>query len=149
MNDEEIDDLIDQQSICRIAFKGADYPYIAPFQYVRIGGALYFHFTDYGRKMSLLGKDNRACVEIECYTKNMSEYRFVVLSGKLMVVTDPNQRERAMRKMSEQGKRKLSENFLAAHGLKPEHGWSSLVKNRSFVIVKLGDVIERVGLKSP
>jgi nitroimidazol reductase NimA-like FMN-containing flavoprotein (pyridoxamine 5'-phosphate oxidase superfamily) len=149
MNAAEIDQLVEEQSLCRIAFKGPEYPYIAPFQYVCMNNTLYFHFTDYGRKMSLLEKDDRVCVEIECYTKDLSRYQFVVLSGKLTVVTDSRERAKVARKMGEEGERKLSRNFLAAHGLKPEQGWPSLSQQKSFVIVKLGQVTERLGLKSP
>ena len=148
MNAVEIDQLVEEQSLCRIAFKGSEYPYIAPFQYICMNNTLYFHFTDYGRKMSLLEKDNRVCVEIECYTKDLSKYQFVVLSGKLMVVTDLRERVEAVKKMGEEGGRKLSRNFLAAHGLKPEKGWPSLSRQKSFVIVKLTKVTERLGLKS-
>jgi hypothetical protein len=65
--------------LCRIAFKGNKYPYMAPFQYVFMDGSIYFHFTDYGRKMRLLEKDKRVCVEIEKYKPDLSEYKFIVL----------------------------------------------------------------------
>jgi hypothetical protein len=50
MSEEEIDELLSEQTLCRIAFGGKNAPYIAPFQYVLIDGQLYFHFTDYGKK---------------------------------------------------------------------------------------------------
>jgi nitroimidazol reductase NimA-like FMN-containing flavoprotein (pyridoxamine 5'-phosphate oxidase superfamily) len=74
MESREIKNLIQNQILCRIAFKGTEYPYIAPFQYVYIKGTLYFQFTDYGKKMKLLEKDNRICVEIEKFQPNLSEY---------------------------------------------------------------------------
>jgi nitroimidazol reductase NimA-like FMN-containing flavoprotein (pyridoxamine 5'-phosphate oxidase superfamily) len=83
MSSDEVSELLDRERICRIAFKGAEFPYLAPFQYVRMGGALYFHFTDYGRKMRLLENDRRVCVGIESLEPDMSEYRFVVLRGEL------------------------------------------------------------------
>ena len=42
------------------AFKGVKYPYIPPFQHVMLDGVLYFHFTDYGKKMKLIEKDKHA-----------------------------------------------------------------------------------------
>ena len=54
MMKEEIDKLVREQMLCRIAFKGRESPYIAPFQYVVMDDRIYFHFTDYGRKMSFL-----------------------------------------------------------------------------------------------
>ena len=135
--------------LCRIAFKGDEYPYMAPFQYVLMNGTIYFHFTDYGRKMRLLEKDKRVCVEIEEYNPDLSEYNFVVLRGTLKVVTDPQERAMVIRRMAEEGKQKLSPNFLAAHGFKKEEGWSSFTPEKPLVIVKLENVAQEIGLKSP
>ena len=150
MDKPEIDKLINEQILCRIAFSGENAPYIAPFQYVLIDDQLYFHFTDYGRKIDLLKEGNLVCVEIEKYTQDLSEYRFVVLIGKLKLVTDPQEKARAIEKMAAAGKQKrLSSNFLVAHGFSKEAEWSSLTMNKHLVIVKLENVIEKIGLKSP
>jgi nitroimidazol reductase NimA-like FMN-containing flavoprotein (pyridoxamine 5'-phosphate oxidase superfamily) len=37
MSSDEVNNLLDQENICRIAFKGEEFPYMAPFQYIRIG----------------------------------------------------------------------------------------------------------------
>jgi len=149
MEKSEIEKLLQEQMLCRIAFKGDKYPYMAPFQYVLMGGFLYFHFTNYGKKMKLLEKEKRVCVEIEDYKPDLSEYNFVVLRGELEVVRDPQERAKAIKKMGKEGKQKLSTNFLAAHGFKKEEGWSSFTPERPVVIVKLKQVIEEIGLKSP
>lgn len=149
MDKKEIEKLVRDQMLCRIAFKGDQHPYIAPFQYAFINGSLYFHFTDYGKKMKLLEKDKRVCVEIERYRPDLCEYSFVVMRGKLKKVTDPKERTKAIEKMAEDGRKKLSPNFLAAHGLKKEDGWTSLNPRKPLVIVKLEDIAEETGLKSP
>ena len=149
MSDAEIAALIQHQTLCRIAFKGGAYPYMAPFQYVRMHGALYFHFTDYGMKMRLLERDARVCVEIEAYEPDLREYRFVVQRGTLRVVTDPEERAAVIRRMADEGRRNLSRNFLAAHGFSPEDGWSALSADRPLVIVKLDPAGQVIGLKSP
>ena len=77
MSKAEIDQLLSEQFLCRIAFRGKRAPYIAPFQYVFIDGVLYFHFTDYGRKMGLLEEGNAVCVEIERYTPNLRIKRVI------------------------------------------------------------------------
>ena len=148
MKKEEIKDLIHDGMICRIAFRGVKYPYIAPFQYVYMNGALYFHFTDYGRKIKLLEKDNRVCVEIEKIQPDLSEYNFVSLRGNLNVVVDPEERAKVISKLREDGEQKLSQNFLVAHGLNVKDGWSSFTPDKPFVIVKL-DIIEQIGISSP
>ena len=149
MDKSEIEKLIKEQVLCRIAFKGDKYPYMAPFQYVLMDGSLYFHFTDYGRKMKLLEKNKRVCVEIEEYRRDLSEYSFVVLRGTLRVVTDPQERTTVIKRMAEEGKQKLSPNFLAAHGFNKEEGWSSLSPEKPLVIVKLENIAQEIGLKSP
>ena len=149
MEKPEIEKLLRKQLLCRIAFKGDKYPYMAPFQYVYINGTLYFHFTDYGKKMKLLERGKRVCVEIEKYKPDLSEYSFVVLRGKLKVVTDQQERDKVIRKMAEEGKRKLSTNFLAAHGFKKDEDWSSFTPEKTIIIVKLEDIAQEIGLRSP
>ncbi len=149
MNKDEIRELLRGQTLCRIAFKGEEYPYMAPFQYLYHGGCLYFHFTNYGKKMKLIDRDNRVCVEIESYEPDLSEYSFVVLTGRLDYVTDEDERATVIRKMAEEGRRRLSERFLAAHGLDPEDGWSSLDPGKPLRIVKLVNIVGEIGLRSP
>jgi nitroimidazol reductase NimA-like FMN-containing flavoprotein (pyridoxamine 5'-phosphate oxidase superfamily) len=148
MNKNEIKSLIGGQFLCRIAFIGEEYPHIAPFQYAFLDGTLYFHFTDYGRKVNLLEKDKGVCVEIEEYKPDLNEFKFVVLKGKLEIVSGSSERERVIETMAEQGKRMLSENFLTAHGIKKEEGWSAFSSGKPFIIVKL-NAIKVSGLKSP
>lgn len=149
MEKPEIEKLLREQLLCRIAFKGGEYPYMAPFQYVFMDGSLYFHFTEYGKKMKLLERDKRVCVEIEKYKPDLSKYSFVVLRGKLKVVADRQERDKVIKMMAEEGKRKLSTNFLAAHGFKKGEDWSSFTPEKTMIIVKLDDIAQEIGLKSP
>jgi nitroimidazol reductase NimA-like FMN-containing flavoprotein (pyridoxamine 5'-phosphate oxidase superfamily) len=149
MNREEIQQLMREQFLCRISFRGEEYPYMAPFQYVVMNGALYFHFTGYGKKMRLLEEDSKVCVEIERYTPNLSEYSFVVLRGTLKEVEDRHERAEAISRLAEVGSKRLSESFLPAHGFEKEAGWAALSPDAHLVIVKLEKVVEEVGLKSP
>lgn len=149
MQKREMEKLIREQVLCRIAFKGDNYPYMAPFQYVFIDGFLYFHFTDYGKKMRLLERDRRVCVEIESYTPDLSKYSFVVLRGSLRLIKDPKERAKVIKRIAEEGKRKLSRNFLAAHGFQKYEDWSSFSPEKPLAIVKLEEIAEQIGLRSP
>ena len=150
MTKQELWKLIRRQRLCRIAFKGDIYPYMAPFQYVVFDDTLYFHFTDYGTKMKLIENDIRVAVEIEEYREDLSEYSFIVLRGTLKVVTDQQERAKALQKLSEEGEQKLSPNFLPAHGFKKEDSWSSLTQTYiSLVVIKLENILQEIGLKSP
>ena len=148
MKETEIEELIREQFLCRIAFKGDLQPYIAPFQYAYVKGILYFHFTDYGKKMSFFKQETPVCVEIERFTPNLSDYQFVVLTGKLRLVEDRLERKRAIEKMAEAGKKKLSPNFLVAHGFSKGSEWLNFSENQEILIIKL-EVTEKMGLKSP
>ena len=148
MTKREIEELIQRQILCRIAFRGKEHPYIAPFQYVTMNGTLYFHFTNYGRKMNMLEVDNRVCVEIESYSSDLKKYRFVTLRGRLEVVNDAEERTEAIIKLMKEGEKKLSRNFLVAHGFSRSLDWSSMNPEKPLVIVKLAEIVERVGLKS-
>ena len=97
MTKQEMWELIRRQRLCRIAFKGAEYPYMAPFQYVVLGGDLYFHFTDYVKKMKLIENEKQVRVEIEEYKEDLSDYSFIVLSGTLKVVSDQQERNIALK----------------------------------------------------
>jgi hypothetical protein len=149
MSEKEIDELINQQFLCRIAFISKDGPYIAPFQYVVMDGSLYFHFTDYGSKIGFLKESNKVCVEIEKYTPNLDEYSFVILKGYLENVVDRQEKKRAIKKMAEFGKANLSNRFLYAHGFDSQDGWSVFDDEQEFLIIKLGKVDYKKGLKSP
>jgi nitroimidazol reductase NimA-like FMN-containing flavoprotein (pyridoxamine 5'-phosphate oxidase superfamily) len=146
----EIDALIEEQFLCRIAFGGKLAPYIAVFQYVFANRYMYFHFTDYGKKMGFLEEGVPVCVEVEKYAPDLSMYSFVVLTGRLKLVTDPAEKAQAAAKMAQTAKqRQLSTNFLHAHGFAKTENWSALTSAESLVIVKLVDVSELSGLKSP
>lgn len=149
MNEKEIKKLISEQFLCRIAFRGEAQSYIAPFQYVVFDDTLYFHFTDYGKKMSFFKQGTPVCVEIERYTPNLSEYEFVVLTGKLKLVKNQKERKKAIIKMAEAGKQQLSSNFLVAHGFPKGSDWSEFTDDQPILIIKLDDVTEKIGLKSP
>jgi nitroimidazol reductase NimA-like FMN-containing flavoprotein (pyridoxamine 5'-phosphate oxidase superfamily) len=149
MKENEIEELIREQFLCRIAFKGDLQPYIAPFQYAYVNGILYFHFTDYGKKMSFLKQEPTVCVEIERYTSNLSEYGFVVLNGKLRLVDDHQERKTAIEKMAEVGKKKISANFLLAHGFSQGSDWTDFTADKPILIIKLDEVTQKIGLKSP
>ena len=150
MSETEVNELVEGQLLCRIAFKGKDAPHIAPFQYVQVSGQLYFHFTNYGKKVDLLEEGSPVCVEIEQYNQDLSEYSFVVLTGKLKIVVDTQERSLAIKRMVNTAKKKgLSENFLAAHGFPKEMGWDSLKDSAPITIVKLDPVTEIAGLRSP
>ena len=149
MSRKEIDDLIGEQFLCRIAFRGKDSIYVAPFQYVFMNKHLYFHFTDYGNKMAFFKEGTPVCVEIEKYSPNLSEYAFVILNGSLKLVEEEAERREVIQRMAETGSSKLSPNFLCAHGFESQRGWSAFNFQQPILILRLERVTSIKGLKSP
>ena len=89
MKKQEYDRLIEEEYICRIAFKGENHPYIAPFLYIFDGKFMYFLSTKYGRKVQYFKKDPYVTVEVEKYTPDLSNFAFVSIPGCLEEVQDP------------------------------------------------------------
>jgi nitroimidazol reductase NimA-like FMN-containing flavoprotein (pyridoxamine 5'-phosphate oxidase superfamily) len=149
MNQDELREVLRTQVLCRIAFNDVNYPYIAPFQYVFLNDVLYFQFTNYGRKMRLLKRDNRVCVEVESYTADLSQYNFIVIRGRLIEVTDSIERNNIINHIAQTGTARFSPQFLAAHGLHVEQTWTSYTADKPLLIFKLEQIAEMFGLKSP
>lgn len=118
---EEYDGLISEQFMSRISFKGEKYPKIKPFLYYFDGSYIYFLAARYGEKLQLLKENPNVTVEIEKYTEDMSDYKFVTLSGRLVEVEDEEDR-REVRKWFVRliEERDLSKNIMAALGHSPE-----------------------------
>ncbi len=93
MEKEEYDEVIKSNFMSRIAFNG-EYPYIAPFLYVFDEKYIYFLSTKYGKKIQRLQDNPKVAVEIEEYTPDLSEYKFVSLRGRIEEETDPHKKKR-------------------------------------------------------
>ncbi len=148
MKRKEYDAFIAQEYVSRIAFKG-DYPYIAPFLYVFDGQFIYFLSTKYGKKVELLDMNPQVAVEIENYSSDMSDYRFVTLRGRINEVDKTSEKLKVRQMFVDMIKKNnLSPNVLAALGHSPGDPLESLLKEERSAVWKLVDVQEIVALKS-
>ena len=148
MEKREYDRLIEEEHVCRIAFKGDKYPYVAPFVYVFDGRFMYFLSTKYGKKIEFFLKDPHVSVEVERYAPDLSSYRFVTLRGRLDEVGDPREKRRVRVGFVDLIRRKnLSRNVLLALGHSPDDPLDSIVEEERSLIWKLVDVEKIVGLK--
>ena len=148
MTRREYDELIDECYVSRIAFKG-EYPYIAPFIYVFDGDFIYFLSTRYGKKIELFRKNPHVAVEIEKYSQDLSDYKFVTLQGSIVEVDDEAQKRRVKEDFVELIRDKnISNQIMAALGHSPDDPLEYLVvEDRSFVW-KLADVKNITGIKN-
>lgn len=148
MEKGEYDRLIEDEHVCRIAFKGDKYPYIAPFVYFFDGRFMYFLSTKYGKKIEFFRIDPHVSVEVERYAPDLSSYRFVTLRGRLEEVGDPEEKRRIREGFVDLIRRRnLSRNVLLALGHSPNDPLDSIVEEERSLIWKLVDVQKIVGLK--
>ena len=149
MDKTEYDQLIREGYISRIAFRGEEYPYIAPFLYVFDGNFIYFLSTKYGKKIQLFQQSPNVAVEIEKFSTDLSNYTFITLQGHLKQIDDVTEDMAIRKKFVELIKNKnLSKNIVAALGHSPEEPIESIVTEKRSLIWKLVRVEDIVGLKN-
>lgn len=61
----EIDAIIQEVEVCRLAFAVAERPYIVPVSFGYDGRNLYFHTAEKGKKIECIEANNRVCFEME------------------------------------------------------------------------------------
>ncbi|HII83941.1 MAG TPA: pyridoxamine 5'-phosphate oxidase family protein [Methanobacterium subterraneum] len=148
MEKKEYDEFIGKQYVSRIAFKG-DYPYIAPFLYVFDGKFIYFLSTKYGKKVELIKSDPQVAVEIEKYSADMAQYRFVTLRGQIKEVTSEVEKIDVKERFVDMIREKdLSPNVLSALGHSPQEQPESILNEDKCNVWKLVNVKEIVALKN-
>jgi nitroimidazol reductase NimA-like FMN-containing flavoprotein (pyridoxamine 5'-phosphate oxidase superfamily) len=92
MSHKEMDELLRNQLLCRVTLNDRPYPYTLPMEYYFFGDTMYFHFTMTGKKMDLMRADPNVCVEVDWSNDDLSDYRSVVMRGRLVEVTDAAER---------------------------------------------------------
>jgi nitroimidazol reductase NimA-like FMN-containing flavoprotein (pyridoxamine 5'-phosphate oxidase superfamily) len=149
MEKKEYDRLIRGEYIARIVFKGEKYPYIAPFLYVFDGKYMYFLSTKYGIKMEYFRQNPNASVEVEKYSKDLSNYVFVVLSGRIVEVDDQHSKKYIRDHFVHLIKEKnLAKNIMIALGHSIKDPVEDLILEEKNMIWKLVDVEKIVGFKN-
>ena len=98
---EIIRDILEGNTVCRIALSYKDEPYVIPMNYGYNGKNIYLHCAPEGRKMDILKKNNRICFEITDSIKLKSAekacnfstlYRSVIGFGSAAEVFEPDEK---------------------------------------------------------
>lgn len=101
----EIDNIIRQCRVCHLGLSDGGEPYIVPLCFGYDGEALYFHSATEGRKIDIIRKNNRVCVEFDI-PGNMKEseqgckwgitYHCVIGFGTAQLLDDSEAKKRAL-----------------------------------------------------
>ena len=147
MGHREMDDLLKKQLICRISFNDQPYPYTLPMEYYYSGDVLYFHFTTTGKKMELLNKDPNVTVEIDWSNETLTDYKSIIIRGKLIPVDNPYERNTINLAMTSVVRNKAGIKSLLKLPTKTKGVDYLAASNIPLALLKL-DVKEMVGKKS-
>ena len=104
-NKKIIESMILRSSICRIALSVDNHPYIVPVCFGYRDNILYFHSFREGKKLDILRKNNRVCVEFDIDHEIVTSdnpcnwamrYRSVVGFGKASFIEEEDVKRRAI-----------------------------------------------------
>jgi len=101
----EIEEILQSAEVCRLAMSHNGIPYIVPLNYGYEEGTLYFHCAATGLKIDILRENDLVCFEVESHVKLITSeipcdwsqyYRSVIGWGKAELITDPDERRKAL-----------------------------------------------------
>ena len=102
INDTEvIEQILNESSICRIAFSVDGEAYIVPVNYGYKDNKLYIHSAPEGQKIDFIKKNNRVCFEMELDHEIVKDkiacnwttkYRSVIGHGTISIVREKSQK---------------------------------------------------------
>jgi len=101
----EMLDVITRSTVCRLGLVDGNEPYIVPLCFGYLDDVLYFHAGERGRKLSVIERNDRVCVEFDVDTAVVAgdepcswtmRYRSVVGFGRASLVTGYDEKQRAL-----------------------------------------------------
>jgi nitroimidazol reductase NimA-like FMN-containing flavoprotein (pyridoxamine 5'-phosphate oxidase superfamily) len=102
--------ILDEGMVCHLGFALDGQPYVIPTLYVRIGETVYVHGSPASRMLQALDQGANACVTVtlvdglvlarSAFHHSMN-YRSVVLFGQAVVVSDPEEKTRVLKGMTD------------------------------------------------
>jgi nitroimidazol reductase NimA-like FMN-containing flavoprotein (pyridoxamine 5'-phosphate oxidase superfamily) len=119
MTPQAIDELLDNVQIGRLCLADADRrPYAIPFPFCWADGTLYLRIALTGRKGQILALNDRVCFEVDQFSSTLDEYASVLIEGRLVEVTDLQEKSRIRALTSDKYTR-------LRNGHRPGHGRST------------------------
>jgi nitroimidazol reductase NimA-like FMN-containing flavoprotein (pyridoxamine 5'-phosphate oxidase superfamily) len=99
-----VDEVLDEALICHVGFATDGRPFVIPTIHARVGDVIYIHGSPIGRMLNTLKEGVEVCVTVtivdgivlarSAFNSNMN-YRSVLVIGRALEVTDPDEKQRA------------------------------------------------------
>ena len=102
---EEIEKILKQSHVCRLAMVDEDKPYLVPMNFGYSDGCLFFHCAKQGRKIDLIKKNPNICFEVDELIRlkkaNLAcdwgiDFKSVIGSGKAQFLEDSKEKKNAL-----------------------------------------------------
>ena len=136
---EEMLQLLTEERVGRLGLNDRPQPYVVPTDFTFLDGAIYIHTPASGRKARLARLDPDVCFEVDRFNPAVTDFRSVLVRGRIAEVSDPGEKAKVMRSM---GEKAADFDFAAAHGRQRDGG------SRHITIFRI-DVREMTGVRSP
>jgi nitroimidazol reductase NimA-like FMN-containing flavoprotein (pyridoxamine 5'-phosphate oxidase superfamily) len=106
-----VDAVIRESRVCRLGMVDGDRPYVVPLCFGYDGEYVVFHSAREGRKMDLIRRNSRVCLEFDVVDRVVEadeacgwgiRYRSVIAGGRAEILEDPGQKRAALAVLMEQ-----------------------------------------------
>jgi len=107
---ETVFKILDEGLICHVGFSEDGQPFVIPTSYTRVGDTLYIHGSAASRMLRTLAEGVQVCVTVtlldglvlarSAFHHSMN-YRSVVVLGRATLVTDPEEKIKALQALTE------------------------------------------------
>jgi uncharacterized protein len=100
-----IDSIIRESRVCRLGLSDNGQPYVVPLSFGYDGKALYFHCAKEGRKLDIIRRNNRICIEFDSILSMVESdrgcgwsvrYRSVIGFGTASLIEGEDERKAAL-----------------------------------------------------
>ena len=121
-----IDQLLKKASVCHLGLSDNGQPYVVPMNYGYADKCFYLHCATEGRKLAVISRNNRVCVEVVVeYALESADvpcnwatrFTSVIGFGLAVILEDPLEKEIALNKLM-QGYTGTDANVFSPHALK-------------------------------
>jgi len=136
LSDVQIENLLKQQVIGRIACQENGLPYIVPINYFYDGTHIYCH-SSLGKKIEIMRKHPNVCFEVDDI-QSVFNWQSVIATGKFEEITDMEEKERAM-----QG---LIHRIMPFADKPKDHPSHAIAENENDIATKIDLIIFKITL---
>lgn len=105
MTRNEMERMLEEERVGRIGLNDEHHPYVVPTDFAYLNGVIYIHTPATGRKARLARSDPHVCFELDRYNEAVTDYRSILIRGKIREVSDLAERRKAMEIMGQKAVR--------------------------------------------